>query len=289
MVSALIVYPRYFETMGIPVLKGRDFNEDDLRPGSPPVLIVNESFVRQFIARDTLGTAHGVRTIAGRGGTPAPVNIIGVVKDSGFPSLREATPPTVYQTFLQANTGFGNMVLHVRMARTTPGLLQQIREAVQAVDPVVPLFDVHTLADEVGGALVRERLVATLAGVFGVIALALVCIGLYGLLAFSVSRRTAEIGIRIALGAAPSAVRWMIARQAIGVGVAGLAVGVPAAWLAGRLATQQLASLLFRLSPTDPLTMTAAVGVLVLVGVGAGWLPARRAARIDPNIALRVE
>jgi ABC-type antimicrobial peptide transport system permease subunit len=135
----------------------------------------------------------------------------------------------------------------------------------------------------------RERLVATLSGAFGVIALALVCIGLYGLLAFSVSRRAAEIGIRIALGAAPSAVRWMIARQALGLVVAGLAIGVPAAWIVGRLATAQLTTLLFRLTPNDPLIMTGAVGLLVLVGFGAGWLPARRAARIDPTVALKTD
>ena len=289
MLTALIVYPKYFATMGIPVLKGRDFNQDDLRPGSAKAVIVNEAFVRQYVRGEPIGSAHGVREGKGRDGVGEVLNIVGVVKDSGFPSLRDATPPTVYQTFLQANTGFGNMVIHARTTQTTPETLRRIRDAVQAVDPVVPLFDVHTLNQEVSGAVARERLVATLSGVFGIIATALVCIGLYGLLAFNVSRRTVEIGVRVALGAAPSAVRWMIARQAIGVVLVGLAIGGPAAWIVGRLATQQLTSLLFRLSPNDPLTMAAAACVLLAIGMIAAWLPAYRASRIDPNVALRTE
>lgn len=291
LLPALIVYPRYFATMGIPVVKGRDFNEEDLRLSAPRAVLVNEAFVRTFLSgREPLGTGHGVTEVAGRGTTPAaPLNIIGVVKDSRYPALREATPPTVYQTFLQANTGFGNMVLHVRATRVGADAIRRIREAVQTVDPVVPLFDIHTLADEVDGVLMRERLVATLSGVFGLMALALMCIGLYGLLAFNVSRRTTEIGIRVALGAAPAAVRWMIARQALGVVVAGLAIGVPAAMIVGRLASQQIASLLFELTPTDPITLASATGVLALVGMCAAWLPARRAARIDPILALRSE
>jgi predicted permease len=289
MLPALIVYPRYFATMGIPVVKGRDFNEDDLRLNAPRAVLVNEAFVRAFLdGREPLGNGHGVMEVAGRSATPgAPLNIIGVVKDSRYPALREATSPTVYQPFLQANTGFGNMVLHVRATRVGADAIGRIRQAVQAVDPVVPMFDIHTLADEVDGVLMRERLVATLSGVFGVMALALMCIGLYGLLAFSVSRRTTEIGIRVALGAAPTAVRWMIARQALGVVVAGLAVGVPAAIVVGRLASRQIASFLFELTPTDPITIAAATGVLMLVGMCAAWLPARRAARIDPILALR--
>ncbi len=291
LLPALIVYPRYFATMGIPVVKGRDFSEDDLRLNAPRAVLVNEAFVRAFLGgREPLGTGHGVTELAGRGTTSgAPLNIIGVVKDSRYPALREATPPTVYQTFLQANTGFGNMVLHVRATRVGADAIRRIREAVQTVDPVVPLFDIHTLADEVDGVLMRERLVATLSGVFGLMALALMCIGLYGLLAFNVSRRTTEIGIRVALGAAPAAVRWMIARQALGVVVAGLAIGVPAAMIVGRLASQQIASLLFELTPTDPITIASATGVLALVGMCAAWLPARRAARIDPILALRSE
>jgi putative ABC transport system permease protein len=203
MLPALIIYPRYFRTMGIPVVKGRDFTADDLLPGSPFAVLVNQAFVRDFLGgREPLGIQHGLTEarIVGRDartgfvfGTGRPLNIIGVVKDSRFPALREATPPTLYQTFLQANTGSGQMVLHVRTSRAGDAITAQVRDAVQAVDTSVPMSDVHTLADEVDAALVRERLVATLSGGFGLVALALVSIGLYGLLAFTVSRRTAEM------------------------------------------------------------------------------------------------
>ena len=130
---------------------------------------------------------------------------------------------------------------------------------------------------------------ATLSTAFGLIALALICIGLYGLMAFTVSRRTSEIGVRMALGATRSDVRWLVARQALRIVLAGLAIGVPAAWIAGRLASRQLSSLLYDVTSTDPLTIAVAVAVLVTVAMGAGLLPARRAARIDPVIALRSE
>ena len=135
------------------------------------------------------------------------MNIIGVVKDSRFPSLREATAPLVYQTFLQASTGFGAMTLHVVLSENRRTDRPSDRAAVQAVDKDVPMSDIHSLADEVDAALVRERLVATLSGIFGVVALVLICVGLYGLMAFSVARRTTEIGVRVALGATRADVR----------------------------------------------------------------------------------
>jgi predicted permease len=300
LLTSTIVYPKYFEAMGIPLIEGRDFNGDDLRPGVPSAVIVNEAFVREFLpGRQPLGAAHGVRQAKGVGrdstsGAPQfrpgdPVNIVGVVKDTRFPALREAAPPLVYQTFLQASTGFAQMVLHVRTAGSDGDVARELRAAVQAVDPVVPLADIHTLADELDAALVRERLVATLSGVFAAVALLLVCIGLYGLLAFTVSQRTAEIGIRVALGATRADVRWMIARQALAVVLPGLAVGLPAAWIAARLLSRQLAGLLYELTPTDPATLGAAAVVLLLVALGAGLLPARRAAQIDPVAALRAQ
>ena len=159
----------------------------------------------------------------------------------------------------------------------------------QAIDSAVPMFEIHTLADEVDAALIRERLVAALSGGFGLVALGLVSVGLYGLLAFSVSRRTAEIGIRVALGATRGDVLWLVGRQGLTIVLLGMAVGVPAAWVATRLAARQLDTLLYQQAPTDPLAMTAAIVVLFLVAAGAAVLPARRAARIDPILALRAE
>jgi putative ABC transport system permease protein len=286
-----IVYPRYFATIGIPIVKGRDFTDDDLLPDAAPAVLVNEPFVREVLhGREPLGVAHGVMTQGpGRGAGLSPLNIIGVVKDARFPGLRHRTRPTVYQTFLQANTGFGQMVLHVRASRSSAEILRPILDAVRTIERDVPMATVHTVADEVDAALVRERLVATLSGVFGLVALALICIGLYGLMAFTVSRRTAEIGIRMALGASRSRVRWLVTRQALTIVLAGLAIGVPVAWVTGRLAARQLSSLLYEVTATDPIAIAAAIGVLVLVAMGAASLPARRAARIDPAMALRSE
>ena len=292
-VDGTIVYPRYFATMGLPIVKGRDFTEDDLRTDATPAVLVNEAFVREFLQdREPLGIGHGLKQARpGRGpAVPgAPLNIIGVVRDSGLPGRRNATPPKVYQTFLQANTGFGQMVLHVRAARDSADIMRPIVAAVQEIARDVPMAPVRTLAAEVDAALVRERLVATLSSLFGLVALALICIGLYGLMAFTVARRTPEIGIRMALGATRSDVRWLVGRDALAIVLLGLAIGLPAAWIAGRLASRVLSPLLYEVTTTDPITIAVAIGVLLLVTMAAGVLPARRAVRIDPMNALRAE
>jgi ABC-type antimicrobial peptide transport system permease subunit len=294
-VDSTIVYPDYFATMGLPIVRGRDFNEEDLALNAPDAVLVNESFVREFLqGREPLGVGHGLTTERpGRGRAPAtpgvPLNIIGVARDSGLPAQRGATPPRVYQTYLKANTGFGQMVLHVRAARDSDDIMPAVVAAVQEIARDVPMAPVRRLAVEVNAALVRERLVATLSSIFGLVALALICIGLYGLMAFTVARRTQEIGVRIALGATRSDVRWLVGRQAFGIVLAGLAIGVPTAWIAGRLASRALSSLLYEVTSTDPITIASAVGVLMLVTMAAGVLPSRRAVRIDPIVALRAE
>jgi predicted permease len=297
--GSTIVYPRYFATTGIPVVKGREFIDDDFRADAPQVVLVNESFEREFLAgREPIGERHGIRIAVIKGrrepGPPAltagaPLHIVGVVRDSRIPGLRDRTPPMVYQTFLQANTGFGQMVLHVRAARDSAEIIRPVSEVVRAIDRDVPMAPVRTLSEIVNAALVRERLVATLSSVFGLVALALICIGLYGLMAFTVSRRTSEIGIRMALGATRSSVRWLVGRQALRIVLTGLAIGIPAAWIGGLLASRQLSSLLYEVTTTDPVTIVVAAGVLVLVAMGAAMLPARRAVRIDPVVALRSE
>jgi len=230
--------------------------------------------------RDTQGPA--AVTLSGQ-----RIEIIGVVKDSRYPDLRRPTPPILYQTFLQTRTGRGQMVLHVRVAGSAARAIPQLREAVQRIDPDVPIFDIQSLVEEMNAAFVQERLVATLSGFFGIVALTLVCVGLYGLMSFTVARRTPEIGVRVALGAARSDVAWMIARQTLALVAMGIAAGLPLAWVLGRLASRQMSALLFELTPVDPLTIAGAIGVLILVAMGAGWAPARRAARIDPMAAFR--
>jgi predicted permease len=294
-VPVLMMYPHYFATMGIAIAKGRDFSETDLRPDSPFVVLVNEAFVRDILkGQEPLGTRHGLSVIGQRVGPNAtpplwPLDIIGVVKDSRYPNLHEAASPVIYQTFLQTRTGRGQMVLHVRVTGNAGEIARQVRETVQDIDRDVPMFEIHSLADEIDAALVRERLIATLSGFFGGVALVLVCVGLYGLMAVTVSRRTGEIGLRVALGATRSDVRWMIVRQTLTLVLLGVAIGLPAAWTLGKLTSRHVSALLFELTPSDPATMTAATLVLVLVAVCAGVVPARRAARIDPIVALRNE
>ena len=283
--AILMVYPRYFATMGLPIVRGRDFDERDLRPGAPLVVLANETFVRRVLdGGEALGAANAIAM--GRDGN---WEIIGVVKDARFPDLRGAAQPTLYQPFLQTNTGRGQMVLHVRVSSNAGPIIPQIREAVQAIDKDVPTFEVYSFAERLDAAFVRERLVATLSGFFGIVALTLVCVGLYGLMSFTVARRTAEIGVRVALGARRSDVTWMIARQTLTLVLVGIAAGLPIAWILARLTSSQISSMLFDVTPADPLTIAAATGVLIIVAMGAGWLPARRAARIDPIVALRSE
>ena len=295
LIADLMIYPGYFSTMGIPILRGRDFNESDLHPNAPPAVIVNEAFVRAFLAgKDPIGLHPELTKAARRPGVSTifhgeSLNIIGVVKDTRYPTLRRAPDPTIYQTFLQATTGFGQMVLHVRVAHQSESVVRRLREAVQAIDPEVPMFQLHTLADEVDASLVRERLVATLSGAFGLVAVTLIAIGLYGMLAFNVSRRTAEIGIRVALGARRGDVGWMIVREAICVVACGVAIGLPLAWSVGRFVSKELSGILFEIAPTDPLTTSAAVLLLFAIAMCAGVLPAQRAARINPIVALRRE
>jgi predicted permease len=276
------IYPKYFAVMGISIVRGRDFDEADLRPGAPLVALANETFVRQVL-EGRLSPA----TIVTRAGDR--IEIVGIVKDSRYPDLRSATPPIMYQTFLQTHTGRGQMVLHVRVSGNGANVIPMIREAVQSIDKDVPVFEIHTLAEEMNAVFVQERLVATLSGFFGVVALTLVCVGLYGLMSFTVSRRTPEIGVRMAFGAGRMDVAWMIARQTLTLVLAGVAAGLPIGWILARLASRQMSAMLFELTPADPATIAAAIGILMLVAMAAGLVPARRAARIDPIVALRSE
>jgi predicted permease len=284
-VLVTMVYPKYFATMGIPMAAGRDFNAQDLGENSPPVVVVNEVFARQsFSGENPVGKPCLVRTRS-----RAPCEIIGVVKDSRYTNLRGDTPAMAYQPFLQTQTGRGQMALHVRTAGSAGLILPRIREEVQKVDRDLPTFEVHTLAEEMDTALIRERLIAMLSSFFSVLALLLACVGLYGLLTFAVVQRTSEMGIRMALGASRRDVVWMVMREALALAVIGVAIGVPAALAAARLASSQIAGLLFGLKTTDPLTMAAAAVLLAVVAGIAGYIPARRASRVDPMVALRNE
>jgi ABC-type antimicrobial peptide transport system permease subunit len=236
---------------------------------------------RRPSARDTNGPRYPT--------PPEPYQIIGVVKDSRYGNPRGEPQPIIYTTFLQTGTGRGQMVLHVRVTGDPGLLVPRIREEVLRVDPTLPVFEVRTLSQEMDAALIQERLIATLSSLFGVLALLLASVGLYGLLAFGVVQRTGEVGIRMALGAGRGDVIWMILREALVLVLLGVAIGVPAAFAVARLAGSRISGLLFGLTATDPITIVVATGLLGLVAAVAAYLPARRASRVDPMVALRSE
>jgi putative ABC transport system permease protein len=266
----------WFKTYGTPLLAGRDFTDAD-RPGSPPVAIVNEAFARRF---------NGGRNPVGmRVRQPHNVTreIVGYVKDAVYESLRAPVPPTLYMAYSQQTQRQATASVSVRAASGSTALLA--RPLVAALTGVHGdlVITLRPLADQVGAMMVRERLLASLSGFFGGLALLLAGLGLYGLTAYSVSRRRAEIGIRIALGAAPGGIVTLVWRRAAALVVVGIAAGCAASlW-----ASQFLGPLLFGLQPRDPVTLFSASLVLATIGGVAAWLPARRASRIDPARVLR--
>jgi predicted permease len=295
-----MLYANYFATMGIPLAAGREFEETDLAENAPSVCIVNEAFVRRVFpgqnpigltcfsgrrpnVNDTAGPRYAANAV------PEDYRIVGIVRDSRYTNPRGETEPIIYTTFLQTATGRGQMVLHVRVAGRAAAVLPRIRDEVLRVDPSLPAFDVHTLAEEMDAALVQERLIAMLSTLFGGLALLLASVGLYGLLTFGVVQRTRELGIRMALGAGRRRVLWLILKDALILVGAGLVVGVPVALAVMRLAGSQISGLLFRLRPGDPLTIAAASLLLVSVAAVAACMPALRASRVNPVVALRNE
>jgi len=269
--------PQFFATFGLPLLKGRDFNAQDL-PDSPKVVIVNDSVARRFFGNvNPLGQRISLENYR-------DLEIIGVVADAKYRDLKEAAPLTAYIPYSQYGV-LGQRTLCVRTAGETSALLAAIRNEVRGLDPHLPIFNVKTLADQINESVSRERLVALLASFFGLFALLLVCLGLYGVMAYAVTRRTREIGIRMALGADSSNVLWLVVRETLMLVLIGIALGLPVAMAATRLTE----GLLFGLTANDPLTMMLATLVMIAIAVLAGYLPARRAARVDPMVALRHE
>jgi predicted permease len=273
------VYPNSFATLGIPLLAGRDFGPQDSGEVEK-VAVINESMARRFFgAENPVGRRFGF-ALPFRSGE---IEIIGVVKDAKYKNLREPGRPMFYLPFSQAGTGYGQMTLVVRTVGNPSLIAAAVQHEARALDPVMPMFQAETLAAQVDASLVQERLIATLSSVFGILALLLACIGLYGVMAYDVARRTHEIGVRMALGArARQVVQLVIGEMLRLVGI-GVVIGLGAALAATRL----VKSLLYGLQPHDPLTIGVAVFVLLAVAAVAGYLPARRASCVDPMVALR--
>jgi predicted permease len=275
----LAVDSQFFATMGIALERGRTFDDRDAA-GSQPVAVVNYALARQlFNTDDVVGRSFRTESMSG---APA-YEIVGVCKDALYTSLRDSKTPTMYVTYRQRSPG--SMTLEVRTAGDPATFVATAREIVRSVDRNVPMFKVQSQDEQVAASVNRERLFATLAAGLGVVALLLSAIGLYALLAYTVTLRTGEIGIRMALGADRRDVRWMIVRHSLHVGGWGLALGVVAS-IAG---TELLRSLLFNVEPRDASTLAVAGALILSVALIAGYIPARRASQVDPLTALRAE
>jgi predicted permease len=275
-ISIRIVGPRFFETMGIRLLAGRDFLPADTGT-SPKVVIVNETIARRFFQGGAIGRRVDVN------GAPG-TEVIGVAADARYRGLRDAVPNTVYVPLEQSRFLGSERTLHVRTAGNPAGMMAAVRAEVHALDRSLPAA-IRPFSHLIDKNLERERLVATLCGFFAGLALLLMSIGLYGVIAHGVQRRTREIGIRISIGARRADVLWMVLRESLGLVSLGIAAGIPLSfWLLKIVAGQ-----LFGVTATDPLTIAGATLVLLIAAAVAGYLPARRAARVDPLVALRHE
>jgi predicted permease len=270
--SVAFVSPDYFRTMGIALLRGRDFDDRD-GTAARRAVIVNENFLRAYLppGRDPIGV-----TVVGNGGMT--FEIVGVVRDSASIGLRDLDQHMLY---LPGGQG----VLHVRSAAAPASLRASIEAAVHRLDPNVPLFNVRTVDEQIDRSIRTERTFAMLSSTFGILALALSAVGLYGVIASAVSRRKKELGIRLALGAEPRRILRLVLGEAGVLVAAGAAVGLACAWLTGRA----IRSLLFGIQSGDWKSLAAALGVLMTVAAFAAWIPARRASRVDPMMALRSE
>ena len=270
--------PDYFTTMQIPFLEGRDFKLSDMKQQAT-VAIVNRKFAEHFFRG---GSAVGKRIGWGTAPqTKLTIEIVGVVADSLYEGPREG----VHRQVFVPNFGTGSAAFYVRAQTGSASAYNVIRNEVKQLDSAMPVYEMKTLEKQLDETLLTDRLIALLSAGFGFLATLLASVGLYGVMAFVVARRRKELGIRLALGAQPGRVIWMVMREVLLLLAIGLAVGVPAAVALGRFVSTQL----FDIKPNDPWLAVSTVAVLALVSAAAGLIPAHRASRIDPILALRYE
>lgn len=284
-VADMLIGPNYCETLGVPLLLGREIGIRDT-PASQKIAVVNQSFAQYFY--------HGENPIGRRfyfGDEDDPergeeLEIVGVIGDVKYESAKDEAGPTAYRPILQVQDSDAySSNIQIRTIGDAASLAPAARQAIGQVDQKLPIFGVTTLREQLSGALQQEKLIAELVSFFGLLALLLACIGLYGVMAHGVVRRTKEIGIRMALGAERRRIVWMVLRETIVLVLVGIAIGVPVSIGATRL----IASQLFGLGAADPLTLLVAASILSVVALVAGLLPARKASKVNPLIALRYE
>ena len=270
----------FFATFEIPIVAGRGFDSTDTET-SRKVAVVNEALAKKYFPHvNPIG-----RTFEDGFHTPTQIEIVGVCADAKYDRVRTNPEPTFYMPYWQEKDGVGWTTFAVKTRMNGAELAPLLRKVVAGVDGNLPLQSIHTQREQIDATIRNERIFAAVTAGFGVLALVLAAVGIYGILAYSVSRRTSEIGIRMALGARPGIVLWMVLREAAWIAGMGIVVGWSAALGVGRL----IASLLYGLKAWDPATLAGAAGVLAVTALAASWIPARRAAGVDPMRALRHE
>lgn len=283
-----IVGNAFFQTMQIPIVAGRAFGEQDTA-ASPKVGIINRALAnKRFPGQNPVGKFFRTEDhdADGHGSTTGEdwIQIVGVCGDTRYATLRDDPPPQFFLPYVQQKQ-VGGMTYEIRTRLAPEQIVPALRRILQQADPDLPIVDLRTQQQQIDAALQQERLFVTLTSGFGLLALALACVGIYGVMAYSVAQRTNEIGIRLALGAQPDNVRRMILRESTVLTGIGIVVGV-----AGALALARLVkSMLYGVPPYDPVTLTGGIGLLFAVALASSWIPARRAASIEPMRALRHE
>jgi predicted permease len=277
------ISPGFFATLRAPLLAGRDFDERDARTGSEEAFrhaIVNESFVRRYFGdRSPIGARLG---FGNRPDTKVEMEIVGIVKTFSYRGLRE-TDDQVFVPFLESTIRGSNY--YVRTRAGSKAAFASIRAAARGLDPGLPVDELRTLDDQLDRALANERLLAILATAFALLAVTLAVVGLYGVTSFVVTRRTREIGIRMALGATREAALWLVIRDTAILVIGGIAIALPAVWGLGRLIESQL----FGVGALDGATVASCAVLVVLAALAAAAVPARRAGSLNPVEALRCE
>lgn len=272
----------FFSAMGIPLLEGRTFNSED-RANSPKVAVINQTMARRFFPNSS-PVGHRF-AIGGTPDHPGEIEVIGVVKDSKYYALDEGTLMAAYFPCTQSPGFYGNFVVRYAPGANQQAIASQIRHAIAEINPNILVNNITSLDEQVNRSIAQQSLIAQLSAFFGILAVLLACIGIYGLLSYSVARRTSELGIRLALGAQSHSLLWLIMRECILLLALGFAIGIPVALSS----THALKSLLYQLSPLDPTAIAMAIAAVACITVAAGWLPARRASKINPMQALRTE